>query len=84
LKNVLNKKKDTGWKFSRLHKTLFYFEIIPKHQQLKEIFACETEDNRNKWLKMLNENIEKLNTNNTYQGDSGGFNFNHCCFLLFF
>lgn len=40
-------KKDIGWKFSRLQKTLFYFDIIPKHQQLKEIFACETEDHRN-------------------------------------
>jgi hypothetical protein len=29
-----------GWK------TLFYFELIPKHQQQKEIFACDTQENR--------------------------------------
>jgi len=37
---------DVGWKTSRLKKTFFDFQLIPKHQQEKEIFACETEENR--------------------------------------
>jgi hypothetical protein len=42
----VEQKKDTGWKSSGGQKMLFYFELIPKHQQQKEIFASETEENR--------------------------------------
>ena len=31
---------------SRLQKTFLYFELIPKHQEQKEIFAADTEENR--------------------------------------
>ena len=39
-------KRDAGWKSTVGQKMLFYFELIPKHQQQKEIFASETEENR--------------------------------------
>ena len=46
-KCFIEQKKDTGWKFSPISRASFCFELIPKHSQKKEIFTCDTEDNRN-------------------------------------
>ncbi len=53
VEKLIEQKKDVGWKSSRSQKTLFYFQLIPKHQQQKEIFACETEENRNVKTKFI-------------------------------
>jgi hypothetical protein len=46
VEKFVEQKKDAGWKSLGSQKILFYFELIPKHQQQKEIFASETEENR--------------------------------------
>ena len=39
-------KKDPTWKPSPFQKILFYFQLIPRLQQINEIFGTETEGNR--------------------------------------
>ena len=50
----VEKKKDFGWKLLNSQKMAFYFELIPKYQEKREIFLCETEENQN--VKKLNKN----------------------------
>ncbi|UJR38372.1 hypothetical protein I4U23_031042 [Adineta vaga] len=70
VERCIEQKKDTGWRFSPLNKTLFTFELMPRHKEEKEVFSCETEDQRNKWVEILTEKIAACRILESYGPDS--------------
>ncbi|CAF1582246.1 unnamed protein product [Adineta ricciae] len=63
-------KKETAWKLPSLSRTTYAFQLIPRHKEKVQIFVCETEEHRNKWMEKLSESIAKFETSETYALDS--------------
>ncbi|CAF1456645.1 unnamed protein product [Adineta ricciae] len=69
VESCVEQKKETAWKLPSLSRTTYAFQLIPRHKEKVQIFVCETEEHRNKWMEKLSESIANFETLENYAYD---------------